>query len=669
MIAAVRESGVRGKDGKRLKSERARLTKGVVRVDSGPHLPAQGAAGGKGTSPRKGVGGVQAKTHADKKVGTKKVAKKQQVASEEQVAGKRHEQQTRVAQDKQVVAGVHQEGKETNIPPLHKFKRGTVPIPLSEKEALAETNPFRSFWRAAMADELKSWRDRGAFRRVPRPRGANIIPPKWVFDVKCDDGDEWITRFKARCTAKGFRQRWGRDYTDTFAPTPRLETIRVLMMVSLLWMVALHSMDVKTAFLIPKLPRGERVYLDVPAGDVPPRQWVDVDYVFLLLKCIYGLKQSARYWNKEVNAFLQSLGFTPLHADPCVYVMKDEEGLPLCMLVVHVDDILIQANDPFLSQLKGKLKGKYEMKDVGEVSAYLGMRVRRSKDGRSLEMDQRASIEELLKDFQMEHCSTTKVSTPMDARSFGRDNQVQGPIEERHNGLYRELVGRLIFISKCTRPDIAFAVGVLARSMDRPTMGDWLAAKRVLRYLRGTIEYVLRFTVRRSAKPGDPIDLVGYSDSDYAGDIFTRRSTSGYVFMMGDCAISWRSKRQATVSRSTTEAELVALNSAASEALWLQMLLRGMGAWPDESEGKVPVPIKEDNAGAKAIALDHRQGERIKHMDVKHLAIREFIESGDLIVEAIGSKENLADIFTKPLQRGPFCLMRTAIGVVPATLA
>ncbi|HSG20923.1 MAG TPA: reverse transcriptase domain-containing protein, partial [Burkholderiaceae bacterium] len=309
--------------------------------------------------------------------------------------------------------------------PARRWRREEIPIPKDEREA--EASRFRLFWRAARGSELGSWDKNKAFERVRRPVGRTVIPGKWVFDLKTEkeDGVQWVTRFKARYVAKGFRQVPGQDYTATFAPTPRLETVRAMLMVTLLWSVVLHSMDVKTAFLIPKLPPGEEVHLEPPFGDEPPPD-ITPDYVYKLLRCVYGLKQSGRYWHKEVSGYLRRLGFVPLHADPCLFILKNKAGEAVCMLVVHVDDLLIGADEPFLSQVKAKLNGQYEMKDLGEVSEYLGIRMRRSADGKIIEMDQTASIEDLLRDYQMENSNGT-VSTPMSPKG-ARTGVEAGPL-------------------------------------------------------------------------------------------------------------------------------------------------------------------------------------------------------------------------------------------------
>ena len=276
-------------------------------------------------------------------------------------------------------------------------------------------------------------------------------------------------------------------------------------------------------------------------------------------------------------------------------------------------------------------------------------------------MDQRAALEEILEDFGMARCSAS-VSTPVDPKVEAADDPANPLPKMSSNDAtrYRELVGRLIYISRCTRPDISYAVGVLARFMQSPTEKHWQWGKRVLRYLKGTLHLVLRFIVEGI---GEDMTVVGYSDSDWAGCLSTRKSTSGQVFMLGQCALSWKSGRQATVARSTCEAELIALNSAVSEAVWFKHLM-------SELTGKEhgPVTLYEDNESAKAIAQDDRQSERTKHMDVKHFAIREFIQNGGVAVESIASADNLADLFTKGLQRGPFCRLREAIGVVPSCI-
>jgi hypothetical protein len=232
-----------------------------------------------------------------------------------------------------------------------------------------------------------------------------------------------------------------------------------------------------------------------------------------------------------------------------------------------------------MSQVKALLAGKYSMKDLGALTNYVGIRVRVSPDGKSLEMDQRAALEEILSDFGMATCSAT-VTTPVDPKydpSEGKGENgelVEPPLPPMDQTRYRELVGRLIHVSKCTRPDITFGVGMLARYMKAPTETHWRWGKRMLRYLKGTLDLVLRFSVEDLI--GSKVTVLGYSDSDWAGCTETRKSTSGYVFMIGNSAMSWKSSRQANVARSTCEAELIALNSCISEALWIKQLVTSL---------------------------------------------------------------------------------------------
>jgi hypothetical protein len=554
-----------------------------------------------------------------------------------------------------------QEGKPpvTEVPPIHKWRRGELMIPQSAKQIELLPIEQQGHWKAAMRKEMASHAKNKSLRVIRRPKGKNIIPGKWVFDLKYEDGDEWVTKFKARKVAGGHRQKYGKDYWQTFAATPNLAAVRTLMMASLTWAMVRHTEDVVTAFLIPTLPPEETVYMEM--GYDPDLNKASPEYVYEVLKCLYGLKQASRAWRKEINSFLLAQGFVSLHSDPCLYVLRAEDGTTICMLAVHVDDILLSAHDPMVEKVKALLGGKYEMKDLGELTNYVGIRIRTSDDGKTLEMDQRAAIEEILEDFGMATCSPS-VSTPVDPKvdsAVDPDNP-EVPMPPMDQTRYRELVGRLIYVSKCTRPDICFAVGLLARFMQDPSAKHWQWGKRVLRYLKGSLDLVLRFTVKGL---GEKMTVVGYSDSDWAGCVSTRKSTSGQIFMMGRSALSWKSARQATVARSTCEAELIALNAAVSEAVWFKHLLTELTG---EEHG--PVTLYEDNESAKAIAQDDRQSERTKHMDVKHFAIREFIESGDVVVESIASADNLADMFTKGLQRGPFCRLREAIGVVPSCI-
>ena len=219
--------------------------------------------------------------------------------------------------------------------------------------------------------------------------------------------------------------------------------------------------------------------------------------------------------------------------------------------------------------------------------------------------------------------------------------------------LYQSAVGSLMYLSVCSRPDIAYAVNTLAKFSSKPTQKHWTAVKRVFRYLNGTAEYGILF------KKGESEECIGYSDSDWAGDQDDRKSTSGYIFQSASGAISWRSKKQDCVALSTAEAEYVALSSATQEAVWLRKLATDLGDPPQE-----PTTVYEDNQSAIAMSKNPQFHGRAKHIDIKHHYVREQVNSGSVKLVYCPTNEMTADMFTKGISREQFNRLRTKAGIV-----
>lgn len=232
--------------------------------------------------------------------------------------------------------------------------------------------------------------------------------------------------------------------------------------------------------------------------------------------------------------------------------------------------------------------------------------------------------------------SCKAVSTPM---ALGHQETADSELLDTEVP-YQRLVGSLLYLSVCTRPDIAMPVSYLSSFMSKPTRQHWELAKRVLRYLAGTMEHGLVF----GGAPSGGLELVGYSDADWAGDVASRRSRTGYVFMLNGAAVSWRSQRQQTVALSTAEAEYMALTSAIQEAVYLRQMLGDLGAGPVGA-----TVLNEDNQGCIALSKNNMTVGRSKHIDIKYHFSREKVESGEVVVQYCPTQEMLADGLTKPL--------------------
>jgi hypothetical protein len=521
---------------------------------------------------------------------------------------------------------------------------------------IACTGEDRALWLDAIKKEMTSMRERQVFRKAHRkdiPSNQRPIKGKWVFDIK-RKADGSVERYKARLVAKGFQQRYGVDYLETFSPTPSFSAVRLLAAMALQHGWTIDHLDVKTAFLYGELEEWEKIFM------VPPEGYSASDNeIFRLNKCLYGLKQSARKWFKKITKILKKAGMQPSTADPCVFVAYNKSGDLEAAMAVHVDDILVTGTDKMVAKVKKILSNEFEIKDLGKLSWYLGVRFTWTKD--ELYMTQEKYTAGLLEKHRMEHCN--RRLTPADKNKLRKPREEITEQEQeklvstgKTQTAFRSVVGEARYLADRTRPDIAYAVGQLAKHMHDPRSEHWVATKQLLAYLKGTPDFGLRF--RRVGSRGPESKIVGWSDSDWAQDPDNRSSTSGYVFMYAGGAVSWGSKKQPIIARSTAEAELVALDLAAREGKWLRKLRR------DFCLGNDPTILKEDNEAAIAISEKHQRTPRTKHIDVQYFAICEDVRRGDFRIEPVASAENVSDTFTKGLGRVKFAEFREAMGVV-----
>jgi len=326
-------------------------------------------------------------------------------------------------------------------------------------------------WVAAMKDELRSLDENKVWSLVDRPAGKNIVSNKWVLRVKRNP-DGSVERYKARLVARGFSQRQGVDYTETYAPVASLVIIRMLFALSVVRNWSTFGFDIKTAFLYGSLDTD--IYMEQPRGFETDSR------VCKLKRSIYGLKQSPRMWNERFTACLKSCGLTPIDSEPCVF-RADSAELVVC---IYVDDGLIFTRDPAEAhKLLRKLKKEFDMREI-LVDKYLGMQIKRSEQ--SLVIHQEAYIKSLLKKFNLAECNPA--ATPM---SLGYDGRSQALFDDEL--LYRRAVGSLLYAAVTSRIDIMHAVSKLSRKVSCPTRDDWTAVKRVMRYLKGRESYGIRF--------------------------------------------------------------------------------------------------------------------------------------------------------------------------------
>lgn len=498
-----------------------------------------------------------------------------------------------------------------------------------------EPNDFRDalsvpVWQRAMREEIEAHKVNSTWELADLPPGKKAIGAKWVFKIKRDETGS-VVKHKARIVAQGYSQCFGVDFTEVYAPVTRQATLRVLLAIAGKKQFILKQYDVRTAYLNGTVD--EELYMQQPPGFAVPGH---EHKVCKLRKSIYGLRQSARCWNKALHAALLELKFKPSTADPCLYIRYEE---PTVVILVYVDDLLIgSVVESEIDKVFEGLRKKFDVTSLGSVRHFLGYEI--EKQGRYYTLRLSAYIDTLLGKFNMENCRPSK--TPMDP-GYTSTNEDSKRFDDPT--LYRSLVGALLYLAVNARPDLSLSVGLLGRKVSEPNNMDWCAAKRVLQYLRATRDWRLVFG------PGEGWRLRGFSDSDWAGDRRTRKSTTGFIFFYGSGAISWVSKGQSSVALSSLEAEYNALSLTCQETVWLRRLLLELG----EPEGAATV-VFEDNQGCLSFATSERTSGRVKHIDTKRHYIRELAEKEVIKLVYCPTTEMVADALTKPL--GPTAMQK-----------
>ena len=512
--------------------------------------------------------------------------------------------------------------------------------PTSYQEATA--GPNKEHWKAAMQTEMMSLKENDVWDLVKLPADKKVVGSKWVYKVKTGT-DGSVQRYKARLVAQGFTQKYGTDFDETFCPVVRQESLRLLMALSVQHGLTLHQFDVTTAFLNGTLD--EEVYMQQPQGFTCQGK---EELVCKLKKSIYGLKQSPRCWNSTLDAYLKKLGFVQTASDPCIYYQKTDKDI--VYIGVYVDNIILAGRDEKrLQEIKGDFSKKFDIKDLGELKYFLGMKVVQDKGNNYIWIGQPAYTKNLLKSYGMQDSNPT--STPVDVNS--KLQPAKDTDEPLNQTKYQSAVGSLMYLAVSTRPDISYAVNNLARFNSNPQKEHWTALKRVLRYLNGTINHGLLY------KQGGPERLVGYSDADWAGDLSDRKSTSGYIFMFSGGPVSWSSKKQKCVALSTAEAEYVALSAAVQECIWLRQLEAELSSTND-----VPTLIFEDNQSTIGMAKNPQFHGRAKHIDIRHHFVREQLAHGTIQLKYCPTTEMTADILTKGLNRERYSKLREKASIL-----
>ena len=519
----------------------------------------------------------------------------------------------------------------------------TAEIPLTTALSGAE----RDDWMRAICDEFRSLISNGTWELIDKPKDAKIVGCRTVLRIK-HDADGSPIRRKARVVSQGFSQRPGVDYAETFAPVARIESLRMLAAIAVKSNLEIHQLDIVTAYLNGDIDTN--IYMRTPAllqeclaelarTEKEPsmlskvtsmlKALVEGEKVCKLRKALYGLRQAGRQWHTKIDSALKEVGMHPTNGDPCVYVDRSRDEVTY--LLLYVDDILIASRNPArVNEIKSFLSSRFDVKDIGKVSYCLGIEVEQTLG--KITLSQRGFVRRILERFGMTDCKP--VGTPM---------ALGGKLEEALNTIktesfpYREIIGALMYLSVGTRPDIAHAVNYLSQFNNNHDDRHWKAAKRILRYLKGTIDKGLVYQQ-------DDAGLVGMADADWGNSEMDRKSYTGYAFIMSGGAVSWCSRKQRTVAQSSTEAEYMCLSEAAKEAIFCISFVKELGC-PELAN----ITLFNDNQSAGKLARNPVFHSRTKHIDIKCHFIRDAIKDYPIQLEYLPTEEMTADVLTTPL--------------------
>nr|CAE04887.3 OSJNBa0042I15.9 [Oryza sativa Japonica Group] len=500
--------------------------------------------------------------------------------------------------------------------------------PTRVEDALGDSD-----WVMAMQEELNNFARNQVWNLVERPK-QNVIGTKWIFRNKQDE-HVVVVRNKARLVTQGFTQVEGLDFGETFAPVARLESIRILLAYAAHHDFRLFQMDVKSAFL--NGPISELVYVEQPPGFEDPKL---PNHVYKLHKALYGLKQAPRAWYECLRDFLLKNGFEIGNADTTLFTKKFKSDLFICQ--IYVDDIIFgSTNASFCEEFSSIMTKRFEMSMMGELTFFLWLQVKQAQEGTFI--SQTKYVKDILKKFGMEDAKPIKTPMPTNGHLDLDDN---GKCVDQK--VYRSMIGSLLYLC-ASRPDIMLSVCMCARFQAEPKECHLIAVKRIQRYLVHTPNLGLWYP------KGCDFELLGYSDSDYAGCKVDRKSITGTCQFLGPSLVSWFPKKQNSIVLSTTEAEYVAAGSCCAQLLWMKQTLKDFGY------NFTKTPLLCDNESAIKIANNPVQHSKTKHIDIHHHFLRDHETKGDICLTHVRTETQLADIFTKPLDEKRFCELRSEL--------
>lgn len=519
-------------------------------------------------------------------------------------------------------------------------------IPQTYQEAM--NSKYSKYFQRAMDEQMATLLAKGVWKLVDRPDGVKEIPGRWVFSVKRCQISRKVTAIKARWVVKGFMQREGIDYSETFSPVAKAASFRIFIIIAGRLGFVTKQGDVKSAFVSADLD-GPVVYMVQPWGyhtGLP-------NVVCMLLKAMWGLCQSPLCFFKKARKAYLSIGFVQVEGDECMFITHRNGSL--VMLVLHVDDYLIASTKENVDFYQDKINQEMEIDDRGYVgeggNAVLGMHMTLTNG--TYRVEQGGYIRGMLDRWDQDG-SMKPVNTPMEMHKLSTlYNTVDAPVDRIK---YLEFVGCAMYLGNTTRPDICWAIGMLARFSACPKTCHWAACMQMLRYLKGTQSLGLTFKIDDKSAP-----LNMWSDADFAGDVESRKSTSGCAIKMFGCLVYWSSSRQRCITTSTQEAEYVAFAKAAKSTLWILKMMAELDCrveWP-------VVTFSDNLAAIKEVQAETSRSTKLRHIDVSYKYVLELSRRKIFTVKYCNTGSMLADIFTKPLNATTHKRLTEALQVLP----
>ena len=507
----------------------------------------------------------------------------------------------------------------------------------------------KNAWIKAVDEEHKQMTDHQVWEAVPKVdvvEGGKVLTSTWAMKKKANG------KFRARLNARGYEQVDGVHYDEDTKSAPATNDITIRIILTLLAMAGwcAHVVDVQGAFLNGRFADNEVLYMAVPEGF---ERHYEHNHVLRLKRTIYGLKQAAyAFWRELLKAFEQ-MNYLRSKADPCLYYKWGDEGLALW--ISWVDDCLVAGPESVVTKEKAKMKQLFDCDDIGELQEYVGCKIVHDREARSVRFTQPVLLQSFTDEFAM---SGTKHETPAPAGEILRKGDEEDFVSTENMKKYRSGTGKLLHLTKWSRPDIQNAVRELTRFMMRTLGAHEVALKRTMEYCVGTPDrgWLLKPTgVWDGRNKNYKFKVSGFSDSDYAKDPETRRSVSGYATFLNDAPVTAKSKMQDCVTLSATEAELVAATNCVQDMLYTKKVIESIGL-----QVELPMVLHVDNKGAKDLVNNWSVGGRTRHMDVRYHFLRELKEANIVRVQWVSTHDNCTDMFTKHLP-GPVFNQHTRV--------